>query len=85
MARQRRARMVVWILRSVTVNAIVASITLGAALGTVYVLVAQTHWLGAYLIACPSHGWKGQSMRAPGSPAAGPSGAMRGSIVFTHD
>jgi hypothetical protein len=64
MTRQRRTRIVLWILRSVTLNTIIASLMLGAALGTAHVLVAQTHWLGAYLIACSNHGWKAQSMGA---------------------
>jgi hypothetical protein len=43
-----------WLLRSLTVNAIVACVTVGIALGVTNVLVNHVHWLGAYLIACPS-------------------------------
>ena len=48
---------VTWLLRSLTVNAIVACVTVGIALGVTNVLVNHVNWLGAYLIACPARGW----------------------------
>ena len=60
---------VTWLLRSLTVNAIVACVTVGIALGTTNVLANHVHWLGAYLITCPNHGWSGQpSHTSPTTP-----------------
>jgi hypothetical protein len=50
---------------SLTVNAAVACVTVGVALGVTNVLLNHVHWFGAYLIACPSHGWRGQSSVTP--------------------
>jgi hypothetical protein len=47
---------ITWLLRSLSVSAIVASVTVGIALGATNVLVNHVHWLGAYLIACPARG-----------------------------
>jgi hypothetical protein len=52
-------------LRALTVNVIVTCITVGVALGTTNFLANHVHWLGAYLIACPNHGWRGEPSPAP--------------------
>jgi hypothetical protein len=61
-------RKVTSLLKSVGVNAIVACVTVGIALGVTNVLVNHVHWLGAYLITCPNHGWPGQRSRRPTTP-----------------
>jgi hypothetical protein len=43
--------------RFVSVNTVVACVTVGIALGVSDVLVHHVHWLGAYLIACPARTW----------------------------
>jgi hypothetical protein len=40
------------LLRSLTVNSILACFMLGTAIGVTNTLVNHMHWLGAYLIAC---------------------------------
>jgi hypothetical protein len=45
------------LLRFVSVNTIVACVTVGIALGISNVLINHVHWLGAYLIACPARTW----------------------------
>jgi hypothetical protein len=49
-----------WLLRRLTVNSILACVMIGSAIGVTNVLVNHVHWLGAYLIACPAHGWPGE-------------------------
>ena len=57
-----------WLLRSLIVS-IIACVTVGIALGVTNVLVNHVHWFGAYLIACPHHGWSGQPSRtSPTTP-----------------
>jgi hypothetical protein len=51
---------IAWLLHSLTVNAAVACVTVGIALGVTNVLVNHVHWLGAYLIACPNYDRSGQ-------------------------
>ena len=46
-------------LRFISINTIVACVTVGIALGVTNVLVNHVHWLGAYLIACPARSWNG--------------------------
>jgi hypothetical protein len=61
------------LLRFVSVNAVVACVTVGIALGVSNVLVNHVHWLGAYLIACPVRSWNENTplMRRPW-PLTGP-------------
>jgi hypothetical protein len=69
MAHQRQtARLIAWAVRSLTVNIIVACLTVGIALGVTNVMVNHVHWLGAYLVACSSSGWKGEPSREPAAP-----------------
>jgi hypothetical protein len=65
---RRTTRLIAWAVRSLTVNAIVACLTVGITLGVTNVLAHHMHWLGAYLVACPSHGWKGEPSKIPAAP-----------------
>jgi hypothetical protein len=62
------ARLIVWAVRSLTVNVVVACLTVGTALGVTNIVANHVHWLGAYLVACSSHGWKGEPSRVPAAP-----------------
>ena len=60
-------------LQFLTVNAIVASLTAGTALGVSNALANHVHWLGAYLIACPARSWelpKASELHTPDSSTA---------------
>jgi hypothetical protein len=60
------------LLRLVTVNAVVACVTVGIALGVSNVLVKHVHWLGAYLIACPARSWNENTPPRRPWPITGP-------------
>jgi hypothetical protein len=51
---------VTWLLRSLTVYSVMGCVMFGTAIGVTNVLVNNIHWLGAYLIACPTHHWAEQ-------------------------
>jgi predicted ThiF/HesA family dinucleotide-utilizing enzyme len=58
------------LLSSLTINVVVACITVGVALGVTNVLVNHVHWFGAYLISCSNRDWRGEPFirqeRGPG-------------------
>ena len=53
------------VLRFISLNTVVACLTVGIALGVSNVLINHVHWLGAYLIACPARSWNQNLLPQP--------------------